>query len=114
MACPDAGRRYVSRYALQSNAAPLAAARSLLADQLDAGAVERIDDLDQAVDHAAHIAAAALHALDGRHRQAAISASAFWSMPSSARAARICAPVIMPPSCLLSCVWIFLTYILMF
>src|SRR5690606_22401313 len=59
--CGNVGPCPARRHVLQPDAAPLALARRFLADQLDAGAVERIDDLDQAVDHAAHIAAARFH-----------------------------------------------------
>ena len=65
--CSHAARR--SRL-LQANAPPAAVAAGLLADQLDAGPVERLDHLDQGLDHAAHIAGAGLHPLDGRQRNA--------------------------------------------
>ena len=55
---------------LQPHAAPAAGAGRALADQLDAGGVERADQLHQRIDVAADHAVARLHALDGRHRQA--------------------------------------------
>jgi hypothetical protein len=66
-------------------------ARSPLADQLDAGAVERGDELHERIDIAADDAFARLHALDGRHRQAALrSEFALVDAEKGARGAQLC------------------------
>ena len=57
---------------LEPHAAAAGLARRALPDQLDAGAVERADELHQRIDIAADDALARLHALDRRHRQAAL------------------------------------------
>src|SRR5262245_10384536 len=56
---------------LQPDAAAAAARRRALADQLDAGNRERVDQLHQGIDIAADDAFGALHALDRRQRQGA-------------------------------------------
>ena len=56
--------------ARQAHAAAAAGAGGALADQLDAGGLQRADQLHQGIDVAAHHAVARLHALDGRQGQA--------------------------------------------
>ena len=74
---------------LEPNATSAAFAARLFADQLDAGPIEGFDHLHQGLDHAANVAGARLHPLDGRQRNARKLGQGLWSMPSSARAARI-------------------------
>ena len=62
----DARRTGRHRGPYQTHAASNALTASLLADQLDAGGPKRLDDLDQRADHAAHIALARFHPLNGR------------------------------------------------
>ena len=54
----------------QPHAAPAAWAGRALADELDAGGIERADQFHQRIDIAADDAIARFHALDRRHRQA--------------------------------------------
>jgi hypothetical protein len=63
--CSDTARRSGLP---QANATPAAVAADLLADQFDTGPLERLDHLDQGLDHATHIPGRSLHPLDGRQR----------------------------------------------
>src|SRR6185437_2573373 len=71
-ATPASARsRYMRRLTrFQTHAAPAARTARALADQLDPGGAQRIHQLHQRIDIAAHDAIARLHALNGRHRQA--------------------------------------------
>jgi hypothetical protein len=72
----------------------------VFADQLDAGAIKRVDHLDQSLDHAPNGTRARLHPLDGRQRNSGQFGQALWSIPSSALAARIWNDVINRTSCM--------------
>ena len=63
-------REIPGRYALEPNSAPAARAELSLADQLDTGTLERIDQFHHRVQIAPDLAVTALHPLNGRQRQA--------------------------------------------
>lgn len=64
-------------------------ATRILTDQFNSGTVKCIDDFHQTVDDTTYIAFAGFHPLNGWQGNAGHFRQVFWSIPRSARAARI-------------------------